>query len=121
MKNVFLSAMLLFTAFVGINAQETNNDNYMDQKLNLTQEWDKTFPLSDKVEHKKVTFHNHFGLTLAADMYIPKKNSLPSPLQMAGVALENYLPLPYADLSELLRSRQADSMRRQWQSADSLQ
>lgn len=44
----------------------------MEQKLNLTQERDKTFPLSDKVDHKKVTFHNHFGLTLAADMYIPK-------------------------------------------------
>ena len=41
-------------------------------KLNLVQEWDKTFPKSDKVEHKKVTFANHFGITLAADMYIPK-------------------------------------------------
>jgi len=40
--------------------------------LNLVQEWDKTFPKSDKVEHKKVTFANHFGITLAADMYIPK-------------------------------------------------
>lgn len=50
------------------NKAETN----MEQKLNLTQEWDKTFPLSDKVNHKKVTFHNHFGLTLAADMYTPK-------------------------------------------------
>lgn len=44
----------------------------MDRKLNMTEEWDKTFPLSDKVDHKKVTFHNHFGLTLAADMYTPK-------------------------------------------------
>lgn len=84
MKNVFLSAMLLFTTFVGINAQETNNDNYMDQKLNLTQEWDKTFPLSDKVDHKKVTFHNHFGLTLAADMYTPKKKLTPSPSPNGG-------------------------------------
>ena len=41
-------------------------------ELNLIQEWDKTFPKSDKVEHKKVTFANHFGITLAADMYIPK-------------------------------------------------
>ena len=41
-------------------------------ELNLVQEWDKTFPKSDKVEHKKVTFANHFGITLAADMYIPK-------------------------------------------------
>lgn len=41
-------------------------------ELNLVLEWDKTFPKSDKVEHKKVTFANHFGITLAADMYIPK-------------------------------------------------
>jgi len=43
-----------------------------DEKLTLTQEWDKTFLKSDKVDHKKVTFHNRYGITLAADMYIPK-------------------------------------------------
>jgi fermentation-respiration switch protein FrsA (DUF1100 family) len=43
-----------------------------DQKLELTTEWDKTFPKSDKVDHKKITFHNRYGITLAADMYIPK-------------------------------------------------
>lgn len=42
------------------------------EKLNLTQEWDKVFPKSEKVDHKKVTFVNHFGITLAADMYTPK-------------------------------------------------
>ena len=42
------------------------------EKLNLTQEWDKVFPKSDKVDHKKVTFHNRYGITLAADMYMPK-------------------------------------------------
>ena len=42
------------------------------ENLNLTQNWDKTFPKSEKVEHKKVTFVNHFGITLAADMYVPK-------------------------------------------------
>ena len=44
----------------------------MKEELNLVQEWDKVFPQSDKVDHKKVTFKNHFGITLAADMYIPK-------------------------------------------------
>ena len=43
-----------------------------EEMLTLTQEWDKTFPQSDKVDHKKVTFHNRYGITLAADMYIPK-------------------------------------------------
>ena len=42
------------------------------EELILTQEWDKVFPKSSKVDHKKVTFINHFGITLAADMYIPK-------------------------------------------------
>ena len=44
---------------------------YMEQLI-LTQEWDKTFPKSDKVEHRKVTFHNRYGITLAADLYQPK-------------------------------------------------
>lgn len=42
------------------------------EKLNLTQEWGKVFPKSDKVDHKKVTFHNRYGITLAADMYTPR-------------------------------------------------
>ena len=44
----------------------------LDEALSLTSEWDKVFPQSDRVEHRKVTFHNHFGLTLAADLYMPK-------------------------------------------------
>ena len=43
--------------------------------LNLTTEWDKVFPKSNKVDHKKVTFKNHFGIELAADMYSPKDAS----------------------------------------------
>lgn len=39
----------------------------------LTEEWDKVFPLSDEVNHRKVTFVNHFGVTLAADLYEPKE------------------------------------------------
>lgn len=44
----------------------------MTEELNLTQEWDKTFPFSDKVDHCKVTFHNRYGIQLAADQYKPK-------------------------------------------------
>ena len=40
--------------------------------LNLTQEWDKTFPKSNQVDHQKVTFKNRYGITLAADLYLPK-------------------------------------------------
>lgn len=52
------------------------------EKLVLTQEWDKTFPKSEKVDHCKVTFVNRYGITLAADMYLPKnaeENCPPSP------------------------------------------
>ena len=44
--------------------------------LNLTQEWDKTFPKSELVNHSKVTFHNRYGIELAADMYVPKESLL---------------------------------------------
>lgn len=43
-----------------------------EEKLNLAQEWDKTFPKSENVNHRKVTFHNRYGITLAADLYEPK-------------------------------------------------
>ena len=54
-----------------IEATETKKEE-MKQELNLTQEWDKAFPLSDKVNHRKVTFETQYGLKLAADLYTPK-------------------------------------------------
>ena len=45
----------------------------MEEELKITEEWDKVFPLSEKVNHKKVTFQNHFGITLVADLYSPKE------------------------------------------------
>lgn len=44
----------------------------MEEKLYLSKDWDKTFPKSDKVNHRKITFHNRYGITLAADLYEPK-------------------------------------------------
>ena len=52
--------------------KQTTNEEGMNTTLNLTQDWDKTFPKSDKVDHKKVTFKNRYGIELAADMYTPK-------------------------------------------------
>ncbi len=43
----------------------------MTEKLNVTQEWDKVFPKSDKVTHRKVSFRNRYGITLVADLYMP--------------------------------------------------
>ena len=42
------------------------------EQLKLTQEWDKVFPKNDKDEHSKATFHNRYGIALAADVYVPK-------------------------------------------------
>ena len=51
----------------------------MDKELIITNEWDKVFPKSEKVDYKKVTFKNHFGITLVADMYIPKNINVKLP------------------------------------------
>ena len=53
-------------------ACKTNTNDNMSS-LNLTTEWDKTFPKSELVNHSKVTFHNRYGIELAADMYVPKE------------------------------------------------
>ena len=86
MKHLFKSWCLAVLACVAgagsLEAQEQTtsiNNSFMEEKLNLTQEWDKTFPKSDKVDHMKVTFHNRFGITLAADVYVPKGASAPLP------------------------------------------
>ncbi len=78
MKKIYLIALLIIGAIAAqaINRTNDNNqtkDNKMD-KLELTNEWDKVFPKSDKVDHYKVTFCNRYGITLAADMYKPKNN-----------------------------------------------
>ena len=70
-----LSACLCGTAIVFANDNKSNENIFMEEKLNLTQDWDKVFPKSDKVEHSKITFHNRYGITLAADLYVPKNAS----------------------------------------------
>ena len=65
-----MKRILIILALTSIMASCCNNKNINNMKL--TQEWDKTFPKSDLVEHSKVTFHNRYGITLAADMYVPK-------------------------------------------------
>ncbi|MBR0072985.1 MAG: alpha/beta hydrolase, partial [Bacteroidales bacterium] len=59
-------------ALAGCNNANQQKETDMNNKLELTQEWDKVFPQSDKVNHCKVTFHNRYGIELAADMYTPK-------------------------------------------------
>lgn len=67
-----IMTLLAFTSCsVGNNKEKEIRSTDMDT-LELTQEWDKTFPQSDKVEHSKIIFHNRYGITLAADLYKPK-------------------------------------------------
>ena len=67
-------AMSVFTSAAepGTATDKGNQTDINMKTLELTREWDKTFPQSDKVEHSKVTFTNRYGITLAADMYMPK-------------------------------------------------
>ncbi|WP_255260530.1 MULTISPECIES: alpha/beta hydrolase [unclassified Bacteroides] len=62
---------MLITGAACKRTNDLNNVKNM-KNLNLTAEWDKTFPKSNKVNHSKVTFTNRYGITLAADMYVPK-------------------------------------------------
>ena len=76
MKKMLFSAMLLAGLLAACNGNknenDNKNDNAMKQELTMTQEWDKVFPLSEKVNHRKVTFETQYGLTLAADLYTSK-------------------------------------------------
>ncbi|MDE6352898.1 MAG: alpha/beta hydrolase [Muribaculaceae bacterium] len=85
MKKSILSSVILIASILSSNSQTMNNPNTNQsvapvEQLNLTQEWDKVFPKSNKVDHKKITFVNRYGITLAADMYTPKgaKGKLPA-------------------------------------------
>ncbi len=76
MKTIIIAAALS-CGTVTANSQVMNNPNTdtslaPEERLELTTTWDKVFPKSDKVDHKKVTFVNRYGITLAADMYTPK-------------------------------------------------
>ena len=72
MKKILLATVLLVGMLMACtDSKQTKTEDNMTT-LQLTQEWDKTFPKSDKVDHKKVTFKNRYGIELAADMYTPK-------------------------------------------------
>ena len=70
-KSILMGLLIAISATTA-NAQTTQTDENTMENLNLTSKWDKTFPKSDKVNHSKVTFKNRYGITLAADLYVPK-------------------------------------------------
>lgn len=93
MKVRFFMLGLLFTGALSAAAKpdSTLNRQTMETR-SLTQEWDKTFPQSNRVEHTKVTFHNRYGITLAADLYKP----LDATGRLAAVAVSG----PYGAVKE---------------------
>ena len=81
----------------------------MEEQLHLTQEWDKTFPQNSSVEHRKVPFHNRYGITLAADLYRPKGAAGPLPaLAVCG---------PFGAVKAPSRSRPPACTPRKWPAA----
>ena len=74
MKSRHIAAAVMAAALLTTNAENMNTTTIKlpAEELNITQEWDKVFPKSNKVEHKKVTFPNRYGITLVADVYMPK-------------------------------------------------
>ena len=86
MKKVVILLAGLIVGTPTINAQNMNTNKTLAvvEPLQLTQEWDKTFPKSEQVNHRKVTFVNRYGITLAADLYTPKNPAAP---KLAAIAV----------------------------------
>lgn len=96
---MIIATMLFATSAV---AQTNPKAETNMETLSLVQEWDKTFPQSDKVEHSKITFHNRYGITLAADLYRPKgaQGDLPA-IAVSG---------PYGAVKEQVSGRYAQTL-----------
>ena len=72
MKRILIMTAFFSGILMGCTEKKQSKSEDNMQKLELTQEWDKVFPKSDKVDHRKVTFETQYGLTLAADLYTPR-------------------------------------------------
>ena len=103
---IFILAALTLAACG--NKQETKNNENMKHELNLTQEWDKVFPLSDKVHHRKVTFETQYGLTLAADLYTPVGANNDSPTRLPAIAVSGPFGAVKEQCSGLYAMRMAE-------------
>lgn len=97
--------MLTWLAFTNATAQETTTKSTNMEALELTREWDKTFPQSDRVEHSKITFHNRYGITLAADLYKPK--------DVRGTLAAVAVCGPYGAVKEQVSGRYAQTLAEQ--------
>lgn len=85
-----------------INYGEMTDIQIKKEEIVLTQEWDKVFPKNENVNHEKVAFVNHFGITLAADKYTPKNYEG----KLAAIAVCG----PYSAVKEQVSGRYAQEM-----------
>ena len=109
MKKILLVAVLLGGMFAGCTNKEQTKPEENMTTLNLTQEWDKVFPLSEKVNHRKVTFETQYGLTLAADLYEPKAEvGTSNPLQLPAIAVSGPFGASKEQASGLYAMRMAE-------------
>lgn len=99
-----LLGWLLLLSGQALAADSFSNDNKIkdETSMNLEQKWDKTFPCSSKVNHEKVTFRNRYGITLAADLYLPKQGNG----RMAAIAVSG----PFGAVKEQASGLYAQTM-----------
>ena len=102
MKINVVSIFIVLLALTSCVNNSTSKRNKNMDTLNLTQKWDKTFPKSDKVEHTKVTFHNRYGIALAADLYKPQN----AQGRLAAIAVSG----PYGAVKEQVSGRYAQTL-----------
>lgn len=102
MKINVVSIFIVLLALTSCVNNSTSKRNKNMDTLNLTQKWDKTFPKSDKVEHTKVTFHNRYGIALAADLYNPQN----AQGRLAAIVVSG----PYGAVKEQVSGRYAQTL-----------
>lgn len=99
MRQIIISAVAILCLVGCVNNQKNET---MDKQLKLTEQWDKTFALSEKVRHEKITFKTNYGFTLAADLYMP--NEIDG--QLPAIAVSG----PYGAVKEQVSGRYAMAM-----------
>lgn len=104
--NIHTIAALAFLTVMNVMASETTTAKELPSTdmntWTLTQEWDKTFPRSNRVKHSKITFHNRYGITLTADLYQPKN----AKGRLAAIAVSG----PYGAVKEQVSGRYAQTL-----------
>jgi fermentation-respiration switch protein FrsA (DUF1100 family) len=70
--SIFVTTLALGVALTGVSMTSHAQDINPNEPVSMVAQWDKTFPQSNKVDHRKVTFKNRYGITLVGDLYLPK-------------------------------------------------